>query len=92
MLYVNINKNNFHHHYQYGSGSCKGYMGTDLITIQDTPVSVNHTMMFVYYEDAQLDSLIADGILGLSNLKSVKNFLDYAYENGQIKVILFKFN
>jgi hypothetical protein len=41
--------------------------------------------MLFAYEDKDLEGMQSDGILGLSNDKNHKNFLDVAKENGLIK-------
>ena len=45
-------------------------------------------MLYVYHTEG-MEQLKANGILGLSNDKTVDNVFDMAKKNGQIEVFLF---
>ncbi len=52
-----------------------------MISIPGTNVSIKHDILFVF-KDSDMESMRADGILGLSPSLEFNNFLDYAYEAG----------
>lgn len=77
---------------QYGKGYVSGYMGWDILSIPNLGIKVNQSLLWVTYEDDDISDSVANGLLGLSNLKSIKNFLDLAYEAKQINVNLKFYN
>lgn len=73
---------------RYGRGEVKGYYVFDTVLFQG--VSSRLKLLLV---DSQTDTehSQADGIMGLSNLKSIDNVLDIAYKNNEIISAKFAF-
>lgn len=74
---------------QYGKGAVAGIYGNDIFRYEN--MSVMQEILFVDQEVETLGT-IPDGIVGLSNDKRIPNFLDLAYEQGQIVSPVFGFS
>ena len=68
----------------YADGSrVLGYIGSDYVSVLNSPINVDNTVLFVFKE---VDMSFPGGILGLVGMgyTDVPNFLDNAYTAGQI--------
>ncbi|KAL4485733.1 hypothetical protein ABPG72_010995 [Tetrahymena utriculariae] len=73
---------------QYGKGSCEGYIGQEYIKITQDSQPFKAEILFVS-SDKDMDGMQSHGILGLSNNKSTKNYLEYAAEQEIISSSVF---
>lgn len=74
----------------YGQGKIDGHVSYDLLGLNSGPrVNYSFTLGF---NDSDLKTFVADGILGLSNDNSVPNFVDFAYDSGLIEEKVFYFD
>ncbi|KAL4478816.1 hypothetical protein ABPG73_002031 [Tetrahymena malaccensis] len=72
----------------YGQGQCEGYLGQEYIRINQESQPFKAQILFTS-SDKDMDGMQAHGILGLSNNKSTKNYLEYAEEQGIISSSIF---
>jgi len=75
----------------YGKGACYGYYGTEVVNIPSLGISgITHPILFIERTE-DFGGMQSDGLTGFSNSLKHKNFVDYAYESGQIDSPLFSF-
>ncbi|KRX07541.1 Aspartic peptidase domain [Pseudocohnilembus persalinus] len=74
---------------QYGSGSCKGNLAKDYVSL-DGQMSVQDQFLLTYFVEG-FSKGGPDGILGLSNYKQYDNILDIAYKAGEVTSSTFAF-
>ncbi|EAR97490.1 hypothetical protein TTHERM_00437390 (macronuclear) [Tetrahymena thermophila SB210] len=73
---------------QYGQGKCEGYLGSEYIRIYQESQPFKAEILFTS-SDKDMDGMQSHGILGLSNSKSTKNYLEYAVEQEIISSSVF---
>lgn len=63
-------------------------MGHDILQINQTPISTNYSILFATSSTASFDDTDIYGLVGM-DYKSYPNFLDLAYQKGQISTPVF---
>ena len=67
----------------YGRGFVSGYLGTEIVSVPELNITnLKQEMLFV--NNAEEMGNDTDGLLGLTNDKSSPNWLDLAYQSGQL--------
>eukprot|EP00828_Plagiopyla_frontata_P026311 TRINITY_DN343_c0_g2_i3.p1 TRINITY_DN343_c0_g2~~TRINITY_DN343_c0_g2_i3.p1 ORF type:complete len:362 (-),score=46.06 TRINITY_DN343_c0_g2_i3:1305-2390(-) len=75
----------------YGKGFVSGYLGTEMVSISQLSIS-NLKQQMLFVDNAQEMGNQTDGLLGLANDKNSPNWLDLAYQAGQLSDAQFAFD
>ena len=63
-------------------------MGHDILQINQTPITNNYSILFATSSNASFDDTDIYGLVGM-DYNSYPNFLDLAYQKGQISTPVF---
>lgn len=63
-------------------------MGYDVLSISQTPITTNYSILFATQSNVTYDNTSVYGLVGM-DYNSYPNFLDLAYQKGQISTPVF---